>query len=193
MRSPVGRSLKTPPHRQTSLTLIACLNRLSNVVQFVKLMSGSQPHAGGELHPRRPDCTAPPADTRRVLCLHVLSSFQRTGVVLARRLARQRRVVGAFPLRVFPRWGNLPILLEDSDFCQPLAALLSPADATSHPVMRSPTNGLGIGEPLKEFAGTANLAGSRSVQRIYAAHSGVSTPVFPCGLRQSQQLGVPAT
>src|SRR3954469_23032693 len=29
-------------------------------------MSGSQPTAGGELHPRHPDCTAPPADTRRV-------------------------------------------------------------------------------------------------------------------------------
>jgi hypothetical protein len=41
-----------PEGESNSLTLIACLNRLSNVVQFVKLMSGSQPASGGELNPR---------------------------------------------------------------------------------------------------------------------------------------------
>src|SRR6476620_9167698 len=44
------------PKAEQTLTLIACLNRLSNVVQFVKFMGGSQPSAGGELHPREPGC-----------------------------------------------------------------------------------------------------------------------------------------
>jgi hypothetical protein len=64
------------------------LTWLSNVVQFVKLMGGSRPGHPGELHPDAQLNAAPPADTRRVsdapcgtseLCLHVLSSFQRTG------------------------------------------------------------------------------------------------------------------
>ena len=45
-----------PPKRRTPrehnfLTLIACLTWLSNVVQFVKCMGGSQPFTPGELHP----------------------------------------------------------------------------------------------------------------------------------------------
>jgi len=56
------------------------LIKLSNVVQFVKFVGGSQPAPSSELNSWLPDYTAPPADTRRVLCLHVLSSFQRTGL-----------------------------------------------------------------------------------------------------------------
>jgi hypothetical protein len=70
-------------------------------------VGGSQPAASGELHPRpavvpaacAPGTATPPADTRRVLCLrslrssgerlclHVLSSFQRTGFPARPRLA----------------------------------------------------------------------------------------------------------
>jgi hypothetical protein len=45
--------------------LIACLNRLSNVVQFVKCLDGSRSARSSELTSCVRNCTAPPADTRR--------------------------------------------------------------------------------------------------------------------------------
>jgi hypothetical protein len=98
--------------------LIACLTWLSNVVQFVKCVGGSPPSTAGELNLRPSGFSAPPADTRRVRlrasgassrqarlgtdntgrvkCLHVLSSFQRTG--LAIRPAPTSAKARAFPV-----------------------------------------------------------------------------------------------
>ena len=136
-----------PPLRANAsfLTLIACLTWLSNVVQFVKCMSGSQPLAPGELHPARKlrrEALRPCASLRHPLildgfssaftpfgapankCLHVLSSFQRTGIRLLDRVEHS--------LQVFLLRGNLPILLEDSDPCQSHTALFSHPNA-QHP------------------------------------------------------------
>jgi hypothetical protein len=55
----------------------------------------------------------------RVLCLHVLSSFQRTGCVV--QATRPRRVAGLDPRRLFRAQGNLTILLSDSDLVNPFA------------------------------------------------------------------------
>jgi hypothetical protein len=124
------------------------LTWLSNVVQFVKCMSGSQPPAHGELHPARRlrrEAFRPHALLRHPLildgfirlrafrrsggckCLHVLSSFQRTGppdpAPSRTPEAHSRARQGRASLRVFLLRGNLPILLEDSNPCQSHAAL----------------------------------------------------------------------
>ena len=151
-------------------------------------MGGSQPAAGGELHPRHPDCPAPPADTRRVsdfappslsrdksrvhaddrsrLCLHVLSSFQRTGALSP---------PGLSPC------GEPYNTTERSRPCQPLP------DSRSAPcaIVRDGAcaKGVGIGcewrtKKLLLLTGSnssGRLAGSRSVQRIYARLRRVST------------------
>jgi hypothetical protein len=59
-------------------------------------------------------------DIRRSKCLHVLSSFQRTGNCCFGFSPEAER-----PLRDFLLQGNLPILLEDSDRCQSLTANFS--------------------------------------------------------------------
>ena len=138
-------------HQSATRTLIACLNRLSNVVQFVKFIGGSQPARRSELHSGDRDCTAPPADTRRVVsnfvplalrrdrlesapttlvgekCLHVLSSFQRTGCstpptipALFRRANHRRRS----PPGLFPS-GEPSYLTGGSRCCQPLRTALA--------------------------------------------------------------------
>jgi hypothetical protein len=63
---------RPPSHRLRGASAEQLINAerlliwLSNVVQFVKLMSGSQPGPLGELHPDGQLNAAPPADTRRV-------------------------------------------------------------------------------------------------------------------------------
>jgi hypothetical protein len=54
--------LKWSPHPEVeqTLTLIACLTWLSNVVQFVKLIGGSPSSTAGELHPRLGNCQRHP-------------------------------------------------------------------------------------------------------------------------------------
>ena len=51
-----------------------------------QVMGGSQPAASGELHLRHPGCTAPPADTRRAVRLHLTpcGARRRQDNVLAR-------------------------------------------------------------------------------------------------------------
>src|SRR6476659_9493203 len=97
-------------------------------------MSGSQPATVGELHPLHRKALRHPlildglsdsasrlrARLRRDLCLHVLSSFQRTRLVLPVPTTRQRRGFGHVLPQVFLRWGNLTILLAFSCSCQPL-------------------------------------------------------------------------
>ena len=147
--------LSTPlSENQTRLTRAPVDDLALHVVQFVKLMSGSQPPSVGELHPLTSDCTAPPADTRRVvvtrrlaalrheLCLHVLSSFQRTGIS------------HDDPRPVFRVRGNLAILLTDSSLVNPCAPLFlrfrfQPSQHQSlamrgHALIRTPESGWGL-------------------------------------------------
>ena len=112
-----------------------------------QVMSGSQPATVGELHPLhrnalrhplildglsdsasrlRPPSPfgfgAPSCSASSRLCLHVLSSFQRTGWSY-RPDEAPRREVRRVPPQVFLRWGNLTILLARSSPCQPLAGV----------------------------------------------------------------------
>jgi hypothetical protein len=113
-------------------------------------MSGSLPVAPGELHPERPvvsrlqrhllilDGSVSPKLTEASLdamvgeggrkCLHVLSSFQRTGLA-CRAVTPQRRnrrgLFRALPLRLFRRQGNLSILLTASSAVNPFRRLTS--------------------------------------------------------------------
>ena len=115
-------------------------------------MSGSLPVAPGELHPERTvvfrlqrhplildgsDYAASGAssrqarvgadDTRRK-CLHVLSSFQRTGLACRATAPSRRKRRGLFralPLRLFRRQGNLSILLTGPSAVNPLRRLTS--------------------------------------------------------------------
>jgi hypothetical protein len=66
-----------------------------------------------------PPCGFVVAGRHRVLCLHVLSSFQRTGCVVP--ATRPRRVAGLDPRRLFHAQGNLTILLSASDLVNPFA------------------------------------------------------------------------
>jgi hypothetical protein len=80
-----------PFGKHNSLTRAPVDDLALHVVQFVKLMSGSQPATVGELHPLHRNALRHPlildgflttsrlAARHRELCLHVLSSFQRTG------------------------------------------------------------------------------------------------------------------
>ena len=119
----------------------------SCVVQFVKLMSGSQPVDSGELDPCVPDCTAPPADTRRVYsrsapcgasqkhcaCTFYLV-FKEPDDWSARRIALD---VPADPPPQYFLQGNLTILLTTRSPCQPLPKIFFrrpsslPEDASS--------------------------------------------------------------
>ena len=178
-------------------------------------MSGSQPATVGELHPlhrkalRHPlilDGLSPTSRLRRFvetgstghrcasienLCLHVLSSFQRTGLARHRHRARrakselaptkrQRREVGRALPQVFLRWGNLTILLALSCSCQPLSASFSSFQASqdrSSGTKRAEER-LGGCASQKDCWRIRQSAGSRSVHQIYAAAPGLSTRLF---------------
>jgi hypothetical protein len=113
--------------------LIACLTWLSNVVQFVKCVSGSQPLAPGELHPARKlrrAAVRPRALLRHPLILdgfHPPSPPALTRVGLRRTSActfypvfKEPTSFRALPLQLFRRQGNLPILLSAPPSVNPL-------------------------------------------------------------------------
>ena len=93
------------------------------------------------LHPTLP-CSFVEQTRHRVLCLHVLSSFQRTGVLSDQASNRQ---VDRAPLRVFLRQGNLAILLTTALPVNPRSNLFRGV-ATSRPMSLS-RKPLGVIEP----------------------------------------------
>src|SRR3954454_20328953 len=131
-------------------------------------MDGSQPLARGELHPTRTlhrEALRPCASLRHPLILDGFSSavafrlrqtsactfylvFKEPGML--RRSAEAGR-----SLRVFLLQGNLPILLEDSKSCQPLAGLIFRSPTTSqHSVSAGwPPETAGGLRSLKDFLG----------------------------------------
>jgi hypothetical protein len=109
------------PRKHNLFNVDRLLNWLSNVVQFVKCVGGSRPARSrteapigiASRHPLILDGSVSPkrreARRRTVKCLHVLSSFQRTG---DRRSATKRLHAGsavglAFPSGVSVVWGTL--------------------------------------------------------------------------------------
>jgi hypothetical protein len=134
------------------LTLIACLTWLSNVVQFVKCVSGSQPFAPGELHPARKLRRAalrPRASLRHPLILdgfvHLRPSALTRGRLrqtsactfypvfkepachaAAPRDATPARLSGTSP-PAFPSSGEPSNISSRPDRCQPLFDALSPS------------------------------------------------------------------
>ena len=139
--------LKWSPRRSAANSNVdRLLIWLSNVVQFVKCMSGSQPLAPGELHPARKlrrEALRPCALLRHPLildglCLHVLSSFQRTGLACS-------------PCHLFRVWGNLPILLSRYGVVNPFPSLFCLSRRPSQPAcltISSPKHRQGMFQPV---------------------------------------------
>jgi hypothetical protein len=117
------------------------------------VVDGSLPSTAGELHPRLQDSQchplildgffdSAPDGASSKLCLHVLSSFQRTGYLLASSRALQR-VRGQAPRQVNFLQGNLsilqsvlfavnPFLAAASIFFEALSRASHHANATTH-------------------------------------------------------------
>ena len=169
------------------------------------VVDGSLPSTAGELHPRLQDSQChplildglsrlhlTPCGTRllETLCLHVLSSFQRTGCLVVRALA-----LGPgrdhVPHQLYFLEGNLailqsvhlsvnPFLVAASIFFEALSRGPHRMQAKFPPCpvglrARGATWECELKEVLRLRADALRRNGSRSVQPIYAARPGLST------------------
>ena len=154
-------------------------------------MSGSQPATVGELHPlhrkalRHPlildglfSASAPYGASARELCLHVLSSFQRTGWSYPPDYAPEARSRARAPSGVSPL-GEPYNLTSAFLFVSTPVRVFFVVSGAARSLQRNETRrrtarGLCEPEGLLEDPATA---GSRSVQQIYASDPRVSTRV----------------
>jgi hypothetical protein len=100
------------------------LTWLSNVVQFVKLMSGSRPRRPGELHPDAELSAAPPADTRRVPPPPPLTGRRREDCACTFYLVFKEPASASHQTRqLIRRLGNLTNITEPQSPCQSLFSM----------------------------------------------------------------------